>query len=413
MNQFCFIICANNDLFLEECQNYISRLFVPEGYTIDILTIKDAPSIASAYNAAMKESHADYKIYLHQDLFIVNRYFLFNILDIFNSNNQISMIGMVGTASQPQNAIMWNGKRHGALWSFGEGSFDERIHEVSYFDSVAVDGAIMVTSKDVPWREDIFDGFDFYDISECFEHRRKGYKIVVPSQHVSWCIHDDGYYLSLFNYNKYRRTLLNEYSLSEFALSGRIEDVQTVDPEKEEGYDRYLEYLENNKDELQELESSNLNLFDTFLEKGDIDKFIKNAVEIKKASESDSIIMTSTFQMLIDVASALIYETELTQNTFISDISNLKELKIKYTSLQFYLRRIEISPDESFARFSYDYIEANDISPYIIGEILSSITSRFSRPSLIFDSISQYFLESNNLSKYISFCAGKEKYAPS
>ena len=411
MKQFCFIICTNDDLLLEECKNYISRLFVPDGYTTDIITIKDAPSMAAAYNAAMNASDADYKIYLHQDLFIANRYFLYNIHDIFSSDQTISMIGMVGTASLPSNAIMWTGKRHGVLWSYGEGSFDERISEIAYFESTAIDGAIMVTSKDVPWREDIFDGFDFYDISECFEHRRKGYKIVVPSQSVSWCIHDDGYYLTLYNYNKYRRRLLQEYSINEFALSGLAEDVQIATPEKEAGYNSYLENLENSKKELLELEAKNLGVFDNLIKSGNYDSFIKNASEIRKAASNDSIIMTAEFQMLINIASALVYEANLAKKTFLSDTDSLESVRIKYTTLQLLLRRLEVSPNEEWSELSCKYIDENNISPYIIAEMLYCNVSKYERRNIIFAKLISYFSEHRDYEKVITYTAVFEKYA--
>ena len=121
--------------------------------------------------------------------------------------------------------------------------------------------------------------------------------------------------------------------------------------------------------------------------------------------------MNSTFQMLIDVASALVYETELCDKTFLNDVSSLEELTIKYTTLQLLLRRIEVAPDDDFSAFSYDYIDANSISPFIIGEILYSLTSRYARRTLIYNSISQYFLHTNNMKKYIEFSAGQGKYA--
>ncbi len=60
--QFCFIICTNNDVLVQECINYINRLYVPEGYEYDIITIKEADSMTSGYNAAMKAIDAKYKI---------------------------------------------------------------------------------------------------------------------------------------------------------------------------------------------------------------------------------------------------------------------------------------------------------------------------------------------------------------
>lgn len=40
--KICFIICYNNDKYINECLYYINRLVIPEGYLIDVLTVKDA-----------------------------------------------------------------------------------------------------------------------------------------------------------------------------------------------------------------------------------------------------------------------------------------------------------------------------------------------------------------------------------
>ena len=209
MNKFCFIACFNNFILMQECIKYIERLYIPEGYEVETVLIDDAVSMAEGYNRAMVSSDAKYKIYLHQDLFIVNRYFLYNMLDVFESDDSISMIGMVGSPILPTDAIMWNGHRVGRLWNeTTPKSFDEGVDKLSYTEVAAVDGAIIVTSKDVRWRDDIFDGFDFYDVSESLEHSRKGYKVVVPEQTSAWCIHDDGVIMNLIGYEPYRKKLL-------------------------------------------------------------------------------------------------------------------------------------------------------------------------------------------------------------
>ena len=78
----------------------------------------------------------------------------------------------------------------------------------------AVDGLLMATSYDIPWRTDLLEGWDFYDVSQSFEFRKKGYKIVVPVQKCPWCLHDDGVILNLWNYDKNRRICMKEYPLS-------------------------------------------------------------------------------------------------------------------------------------------------------------------------------------------------------
>ena len=55
----------------------------------------------------------------------------------------------------------------------------------------ALDGLLLATSRDVRWREDLFDGWDFYDVSQCLEMRRMGWRVVVPCQETPWCYHDN------------------------------------------------------------------------------------------------------------------------------------------------------------------------------------------------------------------------------
>ncbi|MDF2868533.1 MAG: hypothetical protein K0R05_108 [Anaerocolumna sp.] len=211
-NKFCFIICSNNKAFEKEALQYIERLDVPVGYTVEVLTVIDALSMTSGYNEAMLSSTAKYKIYLHQDVFIVNTNFLYDILLLFQ-NSSIGMVGMVGALMLPSHGVMWYGARVGKIyanrilgsmiWSAGE--FTESMKEVE-----AIDGLLMATQYDLPWREDLFKGWDFYDISQSMEFRRKGYKIIIPNQVTPWCIHDEGMN-SLEHYYHYRRIFIKEY----------------------------------------------------------------------------------------------------------------------------------------------------------------------------------------------------------
>lgn len=221
MNQkkFCFIICVNNERYMEECIYYISRLKIPEGYEIDVLTIEGAESMTAGYNEGMRESDAKYKIYLHQDVFIVNRDFLSDILNIFEDSS-IGMAGVVGSPRFPKNAIMWYGDRVGRIYTTdgaeagisvmsGDGVWEVRDTE-ELCEVEVIDGLLMATQYDISWREDLFKGWDFYDISQSFEFRKQGYRVVVPAMEQPWCIHDDGY-SNLSNYFDEREIFLKEY----------------------------------------------------------------------------------------------------------------------------------------------------------------------------------------------------------
>ena len=217
-NKICFIICYNDELFLDECCFYIRALHLPDGMEMDILSIKDAPSINEGYQAGMESSDAKYKVYLHQDTFIINEHFIDDIVNIFKAND-IGMIGMVGSVELPKDAVMWrNEKRCGRLRRnvvTGEADYEFEIPiDGEYMEVQAVDGFLMATSVDVDWRADIFKGWHFYDVSHSFEMRNKGYKVVVPKQDEPWCLHDVDVQLKAGagdEYMRWNKVFLNEY----------------------------------------------------------------------------------------------------------------------------------------------------------------------------------------------------------
>lgn len=211
--KICFIMCVNNERYVEEQMRYLNQLKVPQGYEIDVLTIWEAQSMAAGYNEGMKNTDAKYKIYMHQDVFIVNSNFISEILKVF-ADQEVGMLGVIGSPNLPQNAIMWNGGRIGRvyanlLYHAGEGTSRTDFEEL-YREVEALDGLLIATQYDLPWREDIFTGWDFYDISQSQEFLRKGYKVVVPKQEEPWCIHDDDI-LNLIHYYDYRKKFIEEY----------------------------------------------------------------------------------------------------------------------------------------------------------------------------------------------------------
>lgn len=211
--KICFIICVNNDKYIEECVYYINRLNVPEEYTVEVLTVREADSMAAGYNVAMKESDAKYKIYIHQDVFLIKKDIICRLIELFE-NKSIGMIGVVGTENMPDEGCMWKAPRVGRIYSCGVFSTELFIasdkNNMPYMEVEAVDGLFIATQYDIEWREDIFTGWDFYDASQSVEFRKAGYKVIVPYMDKPWVIHDDGF-LNLQEYEKYRKIYVNEY----------------------------------------------------------------------------------------------------------------------------------------------------------------------------------------------------------
>lgn len=217
-HKFCFIICTNNDLLWEEAIHYINHIHIPEGYEIDILTITDADSMTKGYQEAMTASDAKYKIYMHQDVFILNKNILFDLLSIFQSDPKIGLIGMVGYDTVSPDGIMWHKKREGNLYQPHPQSVYPPLQQYQYslsqdgFSYVAlVDGFFMATSHDLPWNTELLTGWDFYDAFQSMNFLQHEYKIAVPHQTFPWCMHDDNKIVNLSNYNKYRHLFMKIY----------------------------------------------------------------------------------------------------------------------------------------------------------------------------------------------------------
>ena len=216
-HKFAFIICTNNTLLLDECLHYIDHLIVPEGYEAELLTIPDAPCMTQGYNEAMQTSDARYKIYMHQDVFILNQNILGDLLAIFASDPQIGLVGMVGYEKVAADGIMWHTDRTGSIYMRHPQTpypalSDYRYNITDGFEYVAeIDGFFMATCHDLPWDTDKLDGWDFYDAFQSIRFLLEGYKIAVPCQRHPWCMHDDNGILNLVNYDRYRKIFLQTY----------------------------------------------------------------------------------------------------------------------------------------------------------------------------------------------------------
>lgn len=213
-SKVAFIICSNDEAVLSEAEYYLDRLEVPSGLSVEKIVIRDAVSMTSGYNRGMSKTDAKYKIYMHQDVFPVNRYIIRDLLEIFSGDRKLGILGVVGATQYIESGIYIDGWDFGALYSLlvFEPKLGSRCDEI-YKRAVALDGLFLATQYDIPWREDLFDGWDYYDISQCFEFTRAGYRIGIANQDQDrpWCYHDANA-LSTLNYYHYKDIMAGEYS---------------------------------------------------------------------------------------------------------------------------------------------------------------------------------------------------------
>jgi len=220
-NDIDFIICTNDTLWFSECEKYIQKLHIPNNMNIRIIPVWNASSMCNGYNTGMRQGNAKYKVYLHHDTFIINPNFITDIVHIFETNPHIGLIGMIGADEVKRQKVSWG------YWDYGitlacsglseqiisphnECNIGNNITGSLYQEADCVDGMLIATQYDIPWREDIFNGWDLYDKSICMEFRRQGCLSVVPVQAHPWCIHDCGP-SSLYNWKDNMVLFMNTY----------------------------------------------------------------------------------------------------------------------------------------------------------------------------------------------------------
>ncbi len=217
-NKICFVTCVNDEKMYQKCLWDIQHLEVPVGYEIETLAIRKAVSMTGGYNDSLHRTDAKYKVYLHQDVYIINKNFLQEVLHLFK-HPQIGMIGVAGCTQIPFSGIWWEAENlYGKVYDSHAGIMGLlAFHEVEneYKEVQGIDGLIMITQFDIAWREDIFTGWHFYDLSQSREFSRAGYKVVIPRQSEPWCIHDSGV-ANISGYHHYRQVFLNEYCPKQF-----------------------------------------------------------------------------------------------------------------------------------------------------------------------------------------------------
>ena len=94
--KICLIYCVNNEDLFEESMTHVGALIIPDGYTLERVVIRNASSITEGYNMAMRETDAKYKIYIHQDVNVLNQNFLPEMLFLFHRYHGLGMMGVAG-----------------------------------------------------------------------------------------------------------------------------------------------------------------------------------------------------------------------------------------------------------------------------------------------------------------------------
>lgn len=156
----------------------------PQGFTMELVEVEGKAGMAAAYGQAMEASAAKYKVYLDERVRILEPGLLTRIVRLFEKRADLGVLGIAGTKLLPPDGIAFHSTRRiGSLRLAGEArtvTWGTVLGEAE--DVLAVDGFLMATQADLPWREDLFCGAAFFDAAQCLEFRRRGLRTAVLAQ---------------------------------------------------------------------------------------------------------------------------------------------------------------------------------------------------------------------------------------
>lgn len=217
------IICVNDERKFAECALYLEQQELPAKYALEIVAIEGAESIFAGYEYGRQQKHTHYMIYMHQDVYLTNKKCIAEMIELFEENPEIGMQGLVGSVDLPVNGIWWEANKDSRYGSVVQGgAVPEYIEQIDgapiskpYQEVKVIDGLFMMTRANIPWRNDLFNSWHFYDISQSMEYIKQGYKIVVPYAESPWAFHDAGrvYIEHDDSYEKSRKIFLREYRI--------------------------------------------------------------------------------------------------------------------------------------------------------------------------------------------------------
>lgn len=216
-NQIAFIFCANDELYCAECIRYLKRLNVPAGMGLTIVSVWHAPGMAAGYNAAMDRLSARYKIYIHQDTFIIEPDLPARLIAAFHENAAYGMLGIAGTTKLNDAAKWWQSPPEELRMNLYQDAVLEILRSVSVCSrgtvepAAAADGILLATSTDIRWQETVYDGWHFYDIRQCVEFCRQGWRVGVLNSGEPVVLHETTMKKDPADlYDRYRQIFIKE-----------------------------------------------------------------------------------------------------------------------------------------------------------------------------------------------------------
>lgn len=183
-NKICFAIYDNGQTYSDNIV-YISELYAADGMWPECMSAGQEGNKYEAYNEMMKASDAKYKVYCESDVYIVNKEFIRDAVDIFQADSTIGAISVKGEKYLPSGGKETYGKV--IFDSLEEGVYVKEYLPVEnqWKEVDEIEDFFIITACDIPWNSEEQDNCNK---KHCRDLQRAGYKVVVAGQGKPWCI---------------------------------------------------------------------------------------------------------------------------------------------------------------------------------------------------------------------------------
>ncbi len=323
------IVCVNDETYFEECLFYLDRLHLPDDFVLEVYPVRQASSIYQGYNLAMQQSEAKYKVYMHQDVFLIDPGILIKFLELFERHPKAGIAGVLGADRFSADRRFYRSWNLGNVLGCSEKkAFHNHLSEAPA-QALALDGMFLMTAQDVPWREDVLSGWDFYDISQSLELKKRGYELWVYAGKTPGCLHDCGY-LNLTGYDKAQVEFLELY--------------QKELPDYSEQPSVYSEHYRQRFALMMELKEQWKSLL--FLGRVKEVRATLEQIWDERFVDTEAVI----FKNILDILQEEEEESVPREKGFLFDCGSYEQAQQKYLKLKFYLRRLKYAPDDTGIR---------------------------------------------------------------
>ena len=157
--KICFITAVTDREVYQRSLASWQRLRVPEGMTVQYIAAGISPgqSVGRAYQLLMGKTDAKYKVYIRQEVELVEAGFLEEAVAIFRQHPEYGMAGAAGSINLPEDGIWYKGDAAGFICDDHQGRMQGYRFPVGREVALPVmllEGCLLMTQYNGPMNSD-------------------------------------------------------------------------------------------------------------------------------------------------------------------------------------------------------------------------------------------------------------------